>query len=68
MVKKITGVQGAKSTGESTSSWGQAVIAGFQALNGDIQEHDSGNIIQVYAYKNGTRWYVYADFRSHRTI
>ncbi len=66
-VKKITGVRGGKSTGESTANWGQAVIAGFQALRGDIQEHDVGNIIQVYTYVSGSTWYVYADFRSHKT-
>ncbi|NEP34439.1 MULTISPECIES: hypothetical protein [unclassified Moorena] len=49
----------------STSDW-EAVIAGFRALSGDIAEAGPPtNIIQVYTYINGNRWYIYADFASH---
>ncbi|AOY82540.2 hypothetical protein BJP36_24120 [Moorena producens JHB] len=51
-------------TGYSTSDW-EAVIAGFRALSGDINEGDRPDIIQVYTYINGNRWYIYADFASH---
>jgi len=41
------------------------VIAGFRALDGDIQENDPGNIIQVWTEPVGATWWIYADFRSH---
>ncbi len=43
------------------------VIAGFRALNGDIEENDPGNIIQVYTAPADGTWRIYADFRSHYT-
>ena len=43
-----------------------ASIVGFRALDGDIDEYTTGDIIQVYMSKgsNGD-WYVKADFLSH---
>ncbi|HAC65159.1 MAG TPA: hypothetical protein DCF68_16925 [Cyanothece sp. UBA12306] len=43
-----------------------AAIIGFRALNGDIKENDTGNIIQVYMYINSGIWYIRADFRTHK--
>jgi len=42
-------------------------IVGFRATDGDINENNAGDIIQVYAYKDtGTKnWWIHADFRSH---
>ena len=47
------------------SDW-EAVIGGFRALQGDIQEDNQGNIIQVYTTVRSGKWYVHADFRSHK--
>jgi PKD repeat protein len=41
-------------------------IAGMHARDGDIQENDNGNIIQVYTYHDNVKWRVWADFRSHK--
>ena len=51
-------------TNYSTNDW-EAVIGGFRALNGDIQEDDRGNMIQVYTTVKSGKWHVFADFRSH---
>lgn len=51
-------------TGYSTDDW-VATIAGFRALDGDIQENDSGDMIQVYTYAHEGNWYYLADVRSH---
>ena len=51
-------------TGVPTADW-HAAIVGFRALDGDIQEDDAGNIIQVYMYGSGGTWWLRADFRSH---
>ncbi len=52
------------STGYSTSTYSAAII-GFQALDGDIQEDNDGDIIQVYMRKVSGSWYIRADFRTH---
>ncbi len=49
-----------------SSSTYTAAIVGFRALNGDIQESDTGDIMQVYMYINSGRWYIRADFRTHK--
>jgi len=51
-------------TGISATDY-TCVIAGFRALDGDIQENDPGNIIQVWTEPVGATWSIYADFRSH---
>ena len=51
-------------TGYSTADW-NAVIAGFQANDGDIQEDNAGRIIQMKMVKIGGSWYIWADFRTH---
>lgn len=51
-------------TGYSTQDW-VATIAGFRALDGDIQENDSGDMAQIYAYPHEGTWWYFADFRSH---
>jgi hypothetical protein len=50
-------------TGISSNDY-SAAIAGFRALNGDIQEGGAGDIIQVYMYINNNSWFIRADFRS----
>ncbi|MGB3494027.1 MAG: hypothetical protein WBA57_14955 [Elainellaceae cyanobacterium] len=52
-------------TGYSTDDW-EAVIGGFKATGGDIDEDDSGSIIQVHTWKENGRWQIFADFRSHK--
>ncbi|MBW6474610.1 MAG: PKD domain-containing protein [Anaerolineaceae bacterium] len=48
-------------------------IVGYQALNGDIEEHGRGDIIQAYMFqqyspsKGKNTWWIFADFRSHNT-
>jgi hypothetical protein len=51
-------------TGLSTTTW-ECGIGGLAALDGDIQEHDSGDIIQAYMFRSGPSWWVRADFRTH---
>lgn len=53
-----------KDTGYSASTYSAAII-GFRALDGDILESGTGNIIQVYTYIKNNRWYIRADFRTH---
>ena len=48
----------------SATDW-ECGIAGFAALNGDIQEHDAGNIMQLYTYVSGGTWRIRGDFRTH---
>ena len=55
-------------TGEHTCG-----VVGFSALNGDIKENDSGDIIKVYAYRGSGRrqgppssWRIRAEFRTQR--
>ncbi|MEL7145732.1 MAG: hypothetical protein AAFO69_05155, partial [Bacteroidota bacterium] len=43
----------------------EAAVVGFRALGGDIYENGSTNPIQVFMYKNGTKWSVATDFASH---
>ncbi|MGB3517876.1 MAG: hypothetical protein WBA43_15580, partial [Elainellaceae cyanobacterium] len=52
-------------TGYSADDW-EAVIGGFKATGGDIDEDDSGSIIQVHTWKENGRWQIFADFRSHK--
>lgn len=40
-------------------------VAGFAALDGDINEDNSGDIIQTYLYKVDNHWYIRGDFRTH---
>ncbi len=51
-------------TGISTTTY-ECGVAGMAALDGDIQEHDDGDIIQSYMYKSGGTWWIRADFRTH---
>ena len=53
-------------TGYNSRDW-VATIAGFRALSGDIEEDDTGNIIQVYTYVRDGKWWYFADFRSHKS-
>lgn len=55
-----------KGNSVDTGYW-VATIAGFRALGGDIEEDDTGNIIQVYTYIKGGKWWYFADFRSHKS-
>jgi len=40
-------------------------VGGFAARDGDINENDSGDIIQSYLYKENNHWQIRADFRAH---
>lgn len=40
-------------------------VAGFAAIDGDINEDDSGDIIQTYLYKVSNHWQIRGDFRAH---
>ncbi|GEM_PF-1711865 len=40
-------------------------IIGMAALDGDINEDDDGDILQVYMYASGLEWWIRADFRTH---
>ncbi len=40
-------------------------IAGMHALDGDINENNTGDIMRIFTYHDNTRWHVFADFRSH---
>lgn len=51
-------------TGISTSTY-ECGVAGLAARDGDIEEHDDGNIIQTYLYASGGTWRIRADFRTH---
>lgn len=62
VLRKYTGNR--VNTRFSTRDW-IATIAGFRALGGDVQEHDRGDIVQVYPYERDNRWWYFADFRSH---
>jgi hypothetical protein len=49
----------------STDFW-EALVGGFKALGGDINEDHSGDIIQVYTRKENGTWRIFADFRTHK--
>ena len=51
-------------TGISVGSFVCGVV-GMEAYDGDIEEHDTGDIIQAYAYRDGGTWRIRADFRTH---
>ena len=40
-------------------------VAGFAARDGDIEEHNTGDIIQAYLVKSGGTWWFRGDFRTH---
>ena len=50
-------------TGWSAANYTVSIV-GFRALNGDIEEFDARDIIQVYAYRSGGTWWLRADFAS----
>ncbi|WP_103072106.1 hypothetical protein [Aquimarina sediminis] len=62
--EKYTNISNPFITDYSTRDY-EAAIIGFRALNGDIQEKGTGNIIQVYMFKIVDKWAIKADFRSH---
>lgn len=51
-------------TGLSTTTY-ECGIGGMAALNGDIEEHDAGDIIQTWMYRSAGQWWLRADFRTH---
>jgi len=53
-------------TGISTSEY-TCIIAGFDALNGDIQEGGTGNPIRVFMRQVSGTWRICADFWTHGT-
>ncbi|NEP50616.1 MAG: hypothetical protein F6K65_18130, partial [Moorea sp. SIO3C2] len=67
-ITKFTSIPGHQdyNTNYSANDW-EAIIAGFKSSAGDINEKDSGAIIQVYTKIKSNKWYIFADFRSHNT-
>ncbi len=67
-IKKFTDIPGYQdyNTNYSANDW-EAIIAGFTTSNGNIQEDSSGTIIQVYTKIKSSKWYIFADFRTHKT-
>ncbi len=57
---------GSTDTGISSEDY-ICVIAGFRALNGDINEGGAGDIMNVFLYPNTETqiWILYHDFRTH---
>ena len=51
-------------TGLSTSTY-ECGIGGMAALDGDIEENSSGDIIETYMYPSGGSWWIRGNFRSH---
>ena len=43
----------------------ECAVAGFAARDGDIEEHNTGDIIQAYLYKSAGNWIFRGDFRTH---
>jgi len=60
------GQNGWTNTGYSYETYTVGVV-GFKALDGDINEDNAGDIIQVYAYKDPDKktWWIRTDFRTH---
>ena len=54
-----------RNTGFSASDYSAAIV-GFRALDGDINEVNSGNIIQVYMDIANNKWRIRADIRTHK--
>ena len=40
-------------------------IVGIEALDGDINENDPGDILRTFTYTEGGTWWIRADFRTH---
>ena len=38
---------------------------GVEALDGDINENDPGDILRTFTYTEGGVWWIRADFRTH---
>lgn len=51
-------------TGLSTSTY-ECGIGGMAALDGDVEENSSGDIIEAYMYPSGGSWWIRGNFRSH---
>lgn len=65
-LKEYSGLanNGFYNTGISDSSFVCGVV-GMEAYDGDIEEHDSGNIIEANAYRQSGTWRIRTDFRTH---
>jgi len=50
-------------TNLSTTTY-ECGVGGLAALDGDIEEHNDGDIIQAYMYRSGGKWWLRADFRT----
>lgn len=51
-------------TGLSTGTY-ECGIGGMAALDGDVEENGSGDIIETYMYPSGGSWWIRGNFRSH---
>ena len=59
-------IQGGNSrdTGMDFNQWACGIV-GIEALYGDINENNPGDILEAYAYGRNGKWFVYTDFRTH---
>jgi hypothetical protein len=48
-----------------SSSAYECGVAGISARDADIEEHNTGDIIQAFLFSSGGTWRIRADFRSH---
>ena len=51
-------------TGLSTTAY-ECGIGGMAALDGDINENNSGNPILAYMFRSGGQWWLRGEFRTH---
>ncbi len=67
VLKEIPGLpsNGWSNTGISDALYACGIV-GMEAYDGDIQEDDSGDILQTYAYRAGGTWRLRTDFRTHK--
>ncbi|MBN2045694.1 MAG: SH3 domain-containing protein [Anaerolineales bacterium] len=53
-----------RDTGMNASQWACGIV-GMEALYGDINENDTGDILEAYPYIKNNNWHVYTNFRTH---
>lgn len=52
-------------TGISTSTYNCSIV-GLGALHGDIEEHNTGNVLKLWLANTGPTWTITPNFRTHR--
>lgn len=63
---RLDQIQGnnSRDTGMNANQWACGIV-GYEALYGDINENDTGDILQAYPYIKNNNWHVFTDFRTH---